>query len=513
MNRSLFLPLRHELIVDNFAGGGGASTGIEAAFGRPVDIAINHDPEAIAMHRMNHPQTQHYCEDVFSVDPLEVTGGQPVGLAWFSPDCKHHSKAKGGKPVEKRIRGLAWVVIKWARTVRPRVIMLENVEEFADWGPLIEGADGKTYPDKARKGLTFRRWVGQLKAAGYHVEHQQLRASDYGAPTRRKRLFVIARCDGRPIVWPKATHGKGKKAVRTAAECIDWSLPCPSIFERKRSLAPATLRRIATGIQRYVIDADKPFIVPITHTGGDRVHSIDEPLRTVTTARRGELALCSPTLAQTGYGEREGQSPRALDLHTPLVSAFLAQHNGGTHGHQSYGHDVRKPVSTITGRATQQNLVTSHLLKLKGTSRDGQPVGEPLHTIMSGGTHFAEVRAFLINYYSEGSGKTGASLRKPLPTIPTRDRIGLVTIEGSDYAIVDIGMRMLQPHELFAAQGFPDDYIRDRGMFINAGGRHEPRPLTKTAQVRMCGNSVCPPLSEALVRANFSHEQRYEAVA
>jgi len=546
--KQAYLPLRHELIVVNFAGGGGACKGIVDAIGRPIDVAINHDPEAIAMHAANHPQTQHYCEDVFAAVPIEVTQGQPVGLAWFSPDCKHFSKAKGGKPVEKKIRGLAWVVVKWARTVKPRVIMLENVEEFEHWGPLQP--DGRPCP--ARKGLTFRRWRAQLENCGYRIEMRQLRGCDYGAPTIRKRLFIIARCDGRPIVWPKPTHGPGRKPYRTAAECIDWSIPCPSIFERSRPLAEATMRRIATGIYRYVINCADPFIVPITHGGSHtRTHSIDEPLRTVTTAHRGELALITPymaatsgpsyaqkprpadapintlttdtrasvvvpTLIQCGYGERPGQAPRVPGLEKPLgttvasnkhalVAAFLAQHNGGPRNKNISGRRADAPLSTLMSRGTQQQIVTSHLLKLKGTSKDGQPIDTPLHTVQAAGTHFGEVRAFLIKYYSSGDGKTGTSLRKPMPTIPTRDRIGLVTIAGTEYAIVDIGMRMLQPRELFRAQGFGDDYIID--PVVNG------KPLTKTAQVRMVGNSVCPPIAEALVRANFRHEQKYEAVA
>ena len=292
-NPSMFLPLRQEIIADNFAGGGGASTGIAQAFGRDVDVAVNHDPEAIALHTANHPNTVHYCESVFKVDPEDITDNEPVALAWFSPDCKHFSKAKGGRPVSPRVRGLAWVVIRWARRVKPRVVMLENVEEFATWGP----CDDEGNPVKEKAGMTFRLWLNQLTGAGYKVEYRVLKACDYGAPTIRKRLFLIARRDGLPIVWPKPTHGhpdskevkRGKLAPwRTAAECIDWSIPCPSIFERKKPLAEATLRRIAAGIMRYCVNNPKPFIVP--------------------------GALQAPTLVQTGYGEREGQAPRALDL-------------------------------------------------------------------------------------------------------------------------------------------------------------------------------------------------------
>lgn len=504
MSAQLFIPLRHEIIVDNFAGGGGASTGIEAALGRPVDIAVNHDAEALAMHEANHPGTRHLRSDVFEVDPLEVTGGQPVGLAWFSPDCKHFSKAKGGKPVDKRIRGLAWVVIKWARTVKPRVIMLENVEEFQHWGPL--DADNKPCP--RRRGLTFRRWLGQLKAAGYHVETRELVAADYGAPTIRKRLFIIARCDGRPIVWPKPTHGTKRQPYRAAAECIDWSLPCPSIFGRKRPLAEATLRRIARGIWKYVLTAKQPFIVPVTHQGDVRVHGVDEAMRTVTGAHRGEHALIAPALINTRNGEREGQAPRVRDIQEPcptvtargsqgaLVAAFLAKHFGGN---ETPGWPLEQPISTVTAQ-DHHALVTSHLLKLKGTCRDGQPVDAPLHTIQAGGCHYGEVRAFLVKYFGTAVGQ---SLNEPAHTLTAKARLGLVTVAGTDYVLVDIGMRMLQPRELFNAQGFPADYI--------ITPEHSGKPLTKTAQIRLCGNSVCPPAAEALVRANFKHEAKYEA--
>jgi DNA (cytosine-5)-methyltransferase 1 len=278
--------------------------------GRSPDIAINHDPEAIAMHKANHPDTHHYCEDVWDVDPIEACAGRPVGLAWFSPDCKHFSKAKGGKPVSKKIRGLAWVAIRWAKAVRPRAIILENVEEFQDWSPLIkvvEQIDKYGYesrvvverPDPTKKGATFRRWVSGFRNLGYHIEWRELRACDYDTPTIRKRLFVVARCDGLPIVWPTATNRSSKKLGndlfdrdlkpwRTAAECIDWSIPCPSIFERVRPLADNTLRRVATGIRRYVIEAGDPFIIPIAHfNGSNPAHNIDDPLRTITAHPKG----------------------------------------------------------------------------------------------------------------------------------------------------------------------------------------------------------------------------------
>ena len=539
------LPIHRELVIDLFAGGGGASTGIEQAIGRAVDVAVNHDPEAVSLHQANHPQTRHFVSDVFEVDPLAVTEGQPVGLLWASPDCKHFSKAKGGKPVSKKIRGLAWIVIKWVKALKPtnrhpKVICLENVEEFQTWGPL--GPDNMPCPQ--RKGKTFQRWKKTLENLGYVVEHRELRACDYGAPTIRKRLFLVARRDGAPIVWPEPTHGapeslpvKSKKVLpwRTAAECIDWSILAPSIFERTRPLADATCRRIAKGIVRYVIDAATPFIVPMTHSGGDRVHPSSEPLRTITTARRGELALAVPTLIQTGYGERPGQSPRVPGLDKPLgtlvggqkhalVAAFMAKHYGGVVGHglhgeplhtvtasdhnslvtanlvgvgaragQSRPRGLNEPLATITAKADVA-ISTSHLM-VNTTGHPGGATNEPLHTVTTGG-HHAEVRAFLVKYYGTDQDPV---LREPLHTVTTKDRFGLVMVQGEPYAIVDIGLRMLTPRELYRAQGFPESYAIDKG----ADGRH----LTKTAQVRMCGNSVCPPLARAIVAANYSEQQ------
>ncbi|MBX3603217.1 MAG: DNA cytosine methyltransferase [Rubrivivax sp.] len=508
--RQFILPLAHELIVDLFAGGGGASTGIEQALGRHVDIAVNHDPEAVSLHQANHPQTRHYVSDVFEVDPLAVCGDQPVGLLWASPDCKHFSKAKGGKPVSKKIRGLAWVVVKWAKLVRPRIICLENVEEFQTWGPLLE--DGMPCPQ--RKGLTFRRWVAQLRNLGYAVEWRELRACDYGAPTIRKRLFLVARCDGAPIVWPQPTHAKDPakgsrlKPWRTAAECIDWSLPCPSIFERERPLAEATLRRIAHGVKRYVLEAARPFIVPVTHQGDNRVHSADEPLRTVTSAKRGELALAVPTLVQTGYGERAGQAPRVPGLDKPLgtavdgqkhalVAAFLAKHYGGV-----VGSALPEPIGTVTS-IDHHALVASNLVKLRGTSNSASSA-EPVATISAGGQHHAEVRAFLVRYFGTDQDPR---IEDPLATITTKHRDAVVTVQvgGEPYVITDLGMRMLQPRELYRAQGFPENYVIDRGA--------DGRVLTKAAQVRMCGNSVVPALAAALVRANYVEADLAERIA
>lgn len=502
----------NEIIVDNFAGGGGASTGIEIATGRSVDIAINHDPAAIAMHEANHPESRHYCESVWDVDPREVAGGRPVGLVWLSPDCKHFSKAKGGKPVEKGIRGLAWVAVRWAATVRPRVIILENVEEFTTWGPLT--AEG--YPDKRQKGRTFRSFVNALRRQGYHVEWRELRACDYGAPTIRKRLFMVARCDGRAIIWPEPTHGDpASEAVRsgklqpwrTAAEIIDWSIPCPSIFERARPLADNTLRRIARGIQRFVIDNQRPFIVRIGQTrfGGDRLqYELDKPLTTITT--KAEHMLISPHITKfrggaTGHpitdplhtitsgagAERPAGAAHALGM----VTAFLAQYHSETAHHEARGQRMDRPILTLD-TSNRYGLVTSHLVKLRGTCPDGQPVTEPMPTITAGGLHVGEVRAFLTQY---NGSSIGQDLRHPLNTISTHDRFGLVTIRGVDYQIVDIGMRMLEPHELFAAQGFPANYIIDR--------YGDGKPVPKSAQVARCGNSVSPPIAAALVRSNL----------
>lgn len=485
------------LIVDNFAGGGGASHGIELATGYSPNYAINHNDMALEMHEANHPDTVHIVEDVWKVDPTELCDGRDVDLAWFSPDCKHFSKAKGGRPVSPRIRGLAWVVIRWAKAVKPKVIILENVEEFKTWGPLL--VDGTPCPK--RKGETFISWLDKLKRYGYEAEVRELRACDYGAPTIRKRLFVIARCDGKPIVWPEPTHGPGKLPYKTAADCIDWSVPCPSIFERKRELAEKTQKRIARGIFKFVLDNPRPFIVPLTHTGDKRVYDIDEPMRTIAGANRDEQALVSPTLIQTGYGERKGQAPRTLDLHKPLgtivtgggkhalVAAFLAKHYGERKGGFAGGASLKVPAPTMTA-TNNKSLVVSHLSKFYKTST-GQSVDEPMPTVTAGGQHVAEVRAFLIKYFGTATGQTADS---PIGTITTKARYGIITVNSEDYIISDIGMRMLTPRELFRAQGFADDYVIDP---IVDGKR-----MTKTNQIRMCGNSVCPPIARALVDAN-----------
>ncbi|WP_345808609.1 DNA cytosine methyltransferase [Bacillus pumilus] len=462
------IDLFREIIVDNFAGGGGASTGIELATGLSVDIAINHDPAAIAMHKTNHPETEHYCESVWDVEPKEAVKGRKVGLAWFSPDCKHFSKAKGGKPKDKNIRGLAWIAVKWAIAVKPRVIMLENVEEFQTWCPL----DDAGYPIKEKKGETFKSFVKSLEALGYEVQFKELKACDYGAPTTRKRFFMIARCDGKPIVWPKPTHGDpnslsvqvGKlKPWRTAGEIIDWSIGTPSIFNRKKPLADNTLRRIARGIQRFVVNNPNPFIVRIGQTGfaGDRLqYELTKPLTTITTKQ--EHCLVSPTLMvnTTGHvGSRVDQPIKTITTggHHALVTPFLA-----TYYTETTENGVR-----------------------------GQTLGEPIATIPTS-NRFGLVKAFLTKYYGSDVGQ---KINEPLHTITTKDRFGLVTVKGEEYQIVDIGMRMLQPHELFAAQGFPTNYVIDRDCDGNV--------YPKTKQVARCGNAVPPPFAEQLVRANL----------
>jgi DNA (cytosine-5)-methyltransferase 1 len=449
-----------ELIIDSFAGGGGASLGIELALGRSPDIAINHDAEAIALHAANHPGAVHFIEDVWKVDPITATNGRPVGLMWLSPDCKHFSKAKGGKPVSKRVRGLAWVAVRWAVAVKPRVIVLENVEEFQTWGPL--GDDGKPCP--RRRGLTFKRFVGRLRNLGYDVQWRELRACDYGAPTIRKRLFLVARCDRQPIVWPKATHGKGHPHPwRTAAECIDWTLPAPSIFGRSRPLAENTQRRIAAGLRRYVLDADRPFVVrqqtPFltehANASTQRNFRADEPLRTQVASVKGG--------------------------HFALVAAFLAKHQSERDANQVQAASLFDPMPTVKTR--DSNAVVTATLRR--------------------GDRSADVHAFMCAYY--GNEKDGQDLFSPVRTVTTKDRYGLVTVNGELHEISDIGMRMLAPRELYRAQGFPDAYRID----IEFNGK----PLSKTAQVRMVGNSVAPPVAAAIVRANVGELARQERAA
>jgi len=696
------------MVCDNFAGGGGASLGIKWAIGRDPDAAVNHDPEALAMYHANQPRTRVYATDVFETDPYVICRDKPVGLGWFSPDCTHHSKARGSKPIRhrgKKSRALAWVVVRWARTVRPRVLMLENVEEFAKWGPLIPKVDkfGSPVLDKhgkqvwvpcpAREGQTFKRWVRALERLGYIVEWKELRACDFGTPTTRKRLFLIARCDGQPIVWPEPTHGKpGSPDVESgrllpwvsAASIIDWSIPCPSIFLTakqgkligvNRPLAPNTMKRIAAGLKRYVLNSANPFIVSVNHADEDRfrgqsvddplstrtqkngdavvmpfvtspahstttgrgpnVWNLDEPLRTVTSSNdkcvvaplftrdfgnsdatdpamplptvmgngNGKSSLVAPIM-QVYHGDKGDDSSRSIEMDEPLrtvdtqnrfgmVQAFLAQHNKGMVGHHpdepvstlstkcsqqqvvtasfaTYGRQggnngdidlplntvtaskgdqnqvvevsfiaqhnggqvgraADSPLSTIVHRGTQQQVVTASFMSNQYSSNigtggaNGNPE-DPLSTVTSSGQHqacvtgkfiprnarggdgcsvaggryrFKRTLAFLKKYY--GSGGQDSSLRDPVHTLTAKQRMGLVTVDEVDFQLVDIGMRMLTARELFRAQGFPDSYEIDV-MAPNKKGKM--RPLPKGSQVRMCGNSVCPQMAEALVRAN-----------
>lgn len=754
------------LIIDSFAGGGGASTGIEAALGRSPDVAINHSANALALHAANHPETLHLDSNIWDVDPLTVTGGRHVGLLWASPDCKHFSKAKGGAPRDRNIRDLAWVVVRWAEFAKPDVILMENVEEFVTWGPV----DNDGQPIKEFAGQTFELWIKRLRKAGYKVQWRELRACDYGAPTIRKRWFLVARRDGRPIVWPKPTHGnpasaevrKGKLLPwRTAAECIDWSLPCPSIFDTGaeimakhglravRPLAGNTLARVARGMKRYVIEAERPFLVNLTH--GGRVEDVAEPFKTITGAHRGEKAvvdirvtsaggfeyssratlaphmmslkgtarrdsavnaphptvlaggghsvivvptivgcggragqsrprggdepfatvtakadaclvaasiqrfnsgatgqdmrdplatitanswikkpggaaplgvlapylasiahgdsggrreyplsdplgtvtvggiqhaviapflatmrnsqkpwqgadepahtitaggagltmiapvltyaqqgggirdaldphhticaskkdqncLIAATMAQIGYGERPGQAPRALDVAAPLgtvvaggakhapIAAFLAQHNGGPRMGQHAGHDLREPISTIAGRGSHQMPVAAWFAKYYGTG-DGARTDEPMHTVTVKdrmGHMQAELAAPPFTPEHEARAREVAEFLRAHDAWDGGEFVTL-TIDGATFVVVDIGMRMLTPRELFNAQGFPSDYVIDgvwEGLDMDAPRW---RAFPKDVQVSCCGNSVCPPLAEALVAANCSH--------
>lgn len=490
------IDLFDEIIVDNFAGGGGASTGIELATGRPVNIAINHDPDAIRMHKTNHPYTEHYQASVWDINPEEVCRGRKVGLAWFSPDCKHFSKAKGGKPVDKKIRGLAWIVLRWAAKVRPRVIMLENVEEFQTWGPVRKGK-----PVKSKVGQTFNQFIKQLKALDYDVEYRELKACDYGAPTIRKRFFLIARCDGNPIVWPEATHAPAdspevttgkKKPYKSAAECIDFSLPCPSIFERAKPLVPNTQRRIARGLDKFVIREAKPCLVHI------------------------------------GNGERSGQLPRIYDIDKPLntvvssckqylIAPSLIQYHSETAKSEVRGQKIDKPIMTIdsSGRygvqipfltkfqqnSLGQKCVKPHdcFLTVLRNHMDSKSINEPLNTITAGAEHFSLVKVY-VKQYSEDVRlghwqKIRAMLNEYTDWNLDDNEILVFNIDGTEYFIYDIGMRMLQPKELYAAQGFPKDYVIEKDYLGNT--------YPKSKQVARCGNAVPPPFATALVRANL----------
>lgn len=532
------LGLDDELIVDEFACGGGMSEAIEQAIGRHVDIAVNHDEDACSMHAVNHPQTEHHWKDVFEVCPRKATRGRAVGLLHLSPDCTHHSQARGGQPRSKQLRGLAWVAVRWAGVKHPRIITLENVKQILQWGPLIAKRCPKTrrvvkldgtvaapgervpvqqqhlVPDPARAGQTWRAFVRALEHQGYVVEWRVLCAADYGAPTTRSRLFMVARCDDAPIVWPEPTHfttpKPGQKRWRSAAECIDWNLPGRSIFEREKPLADATLRRVAHGMKRYVLDSADPFIVQIANWSRAPVmvqaghgqgtpdaprwsygaKDVLDPVGTITASGGGQ-ALAVGTLVQMGYGEREGQAPRALDVRQPLgtvvgagkfaaVTAFVEQANGGFNA--TPARDAREPLSTSTASGSQQRLVTATMAQ-PGLTPDQEEGAQ-------------RVAAFLIRYYGQG-GQLG-DLREPMATSTTKDRLALVTVwlRGTPYVIVDIQLRMLTPRELYNANGFPKTYIIDRG--------HDGRVFSKSTQVRMCGNAVPPPLGRAVIEANWN---------
>ncbi|MEW5832173.1 MAG: DNA cytosine methyltransferase [Campylobacterota bacterium] len=634
------------LIVDLFAGGGGASEGIRAAIGRDPDVAVNHDPDAVAMHQVNHPDTIHFTADVFEVDPKTIFPEYPVGLLWASPACTHFSKARGSKPVCKQLRSLAWVVVKWAKLRRPKMIFLENVEEFTDWGPVLD--DGQPCP--VRKGETFSRFVGELEKLGYQVEWRELRAHEYGAPTIRKRLFMVATCYGNAPVWPEATHGgsKGLKPYRTAADIIDWSVPSYSIFMTKeqvreqklrinRPLKDASLRRIGKGLKKFVMQSKNPYIVDrpwiVKNYGGPKGaigSSIDNPLGTVTTVDHNALATANMApFVTTYFGERNGEADgRGTAMDKPLstitsggmrhglvsaeVAPFIMMNNTGhpggvmndplhtvtTGNHHamispvligidnksskgsswgpldplttittenrhalienemvqllhvvrdftsSVGSPVGDPIGTITTNGNgKAALCVSYAIKFRGTNY-GYPVDEPAHTITAAGTHQGIVQTFLSTYYGQGQD-IGQDVSDPLRTVVTKDRfakvdvvfdpltgaswdietmdriiqvrefiahycgpdlsdderMGIVTIDGTKYQIIDIKLRMLKPRELYNAQGFRPDYIIDHTS--------DKKPIPGYAQVRMVGNSVCPPAAAALVRVNFEAWKRF----
>lgn len=572
-----------EIIVDSFAGGGGASTGIELATGRTVAIAINHNPSAILLHKTNHPYTEHYQASVWDIDPREVCKGRPVGLAWFSPDCRHFSKAKGAALVDKHIRGLAWIVLRWAGTVRPRVIMLENVEEFVTWGPVRNGK-----PVKKKAGQTFRKFLKQLGALGYHIEHRELVAADYGAPTNRKRFVLVARCDGETIRWPERTHApadsdevrSGKcKPWRCAAEIIDWSLPCPSVFESKeeikekygvtarRPLKPNTMRRIIRGVDKFTIRSGKPFLVECNHSGGGHVWSAEEPYRTIEAKHTGGAVspLLSPvtfpntnasvgspanepchTVTSAGnqvlsaanliqYHTEQSENVRANGVEAPLptvdgsnryglTSAHLTEYYGNGNPisisepmHTATSHDrealtavhVQKYFSGVVGESAEEPLPTvtsvdhnsicaAHVAQFKGQCK-GQSVRDPLFTVTAGNGEFGEVRSRIERYAAGADLGHWPEIRDLLNEYCgydlKEDEIILLQIAGVWYYIADIGLRMLTPRELYKAMGFPDDYIIEKDYMGN--------DYPKNEQVAKCGNAVCPPMAEAVVRANL----------
>lgn len=573
-----FDPQDDEIVVDFFCGGGGAGTGLEMGLGRAVTVAKNHSAAAISMHTVNHPAARHFTTDVFEGDPDAECGGKAVGWFHMSPDCTHFTQASAGQPRKREIRSLSWIGLKWGGKKKPRVISLENVKQILQWGPLIAKRDKATgrvmkldgsvaavgecvpvhqqflVPDPKRRGTTWRRFVHLLGGMGYQVEWRIIKACDFGAPTSRERLFMIARCDGQPIVWPEPTHAKhpvkGQQKWRTAADCIDWSVPSKSIFGRKKELAAATLRRVAKGMKKFVLDNPHPFIVPIanwsgelaqsaheplrtvtswprggsfamaspvilpaTHQGADRVNNPADPLPTVTAANRGELMMASPVMIGAGgpvYAGKPAPADQPMGTlmtqnHRALVTAFIEQANGGFNTTPAKGAD--EPLTTVTNTGSQQRLVTASLATLRRNCV-GRPVDDLVPTMTAGAEHHAlveyklspehedgalRVAAFLISYYGT---ENISACDAPAPTVTTKDRLGLVTVfvKGTPYVIVDICLRMLQPHELYRAQGFPASYIIDKGA--------DGKTFTKTQQVHMCGNSVSPPPMAALARAN-----------
>lgn len=508
------LDILDEIIVDNFAGGGGASTGIELATGHPVAIAINHDPAAILMHRTNHPYTVHYQESVWDIDPVRVCGGRPVGLAWFSPDCKHFSKAKGAALVNRNIRGLAWIVLKWAGLVRPRVIMLENVEEFQTWGPVRKGR-----PVKKKSGETFRQWKSQLEALGYRVEHRELIAADYGAPTTRKRFVLIARCDGRPVVWPERTHAprnsvevKAGKLFpwRSAAEIIDWSVPIYSVFASKqeikarygvnavRPLAANTMRRIIRGVDKFTIKSGLPYIV-FTNTGGSTGNPVNQQVGVVRIA--GGMILSTANLIQYHTEQKENVRANGLTIPLPTVDASNRYGLISAHLTEYYGNgnplDVRDPMHTATSR-DREALTAAHIVEFKGQDK-GQNLTRPLRTITASAGEFA-VAEVLIRKYGEEADlgywpEVRALLNKYCGYDLGADEVLLLNVNEIYYYIRDIYLRMLTPRELYNAMGFPPDYVIEQD--------YTGKPYPKAQQVARCGNAVCPAMAEALVRANL----------
>lgn len=499
-----------EIIVDNFAGGGGASTGIEIATGMAVAIAINHDPAAILMHKTNHPYTEHLQASVWDVDPKAVCRGRPVGLAWFSPDCKHFSKAKGAALVDRKIRGLAWITLRWAATVRPRVIILENVEEFQTWGPVRNGK-----PVKKLTGTTFRKFISQLEALGYTVEFRELVAADFGAPTSRKRFYMIARCDGKPIAWPKPTHSKtgadGLPKWRCASEIIDWSLPCPSVFASKseimeryglkavRPLAKNTMRRIIRGVDKFTIRSGKPFIVECNHSGGGHIAPVGDAYKTITAKHTG--GIVAPSLIQ--YHTEQTESVRASGLGAPINTVDASNRYGLTCAnlveYYTGGRplDVREPMHTVTSH-DREAVVAAHVVKFKGDNL-GHGADEPMQTVTTSAGEFAACEAYLAKMHGGDELGYWQLIRDLLNEFCgytlAEDEVLLLEIGGALYYIADIGLRMLSPRELYNAMGFPPDYIIDRDYQGHEYGR--------TKQVARCGNAVCPPVASALVRANL----------